>query len=207
MVKITPLTGTEIKIIGFFLQHMIESFAIREIARKTNLDYKQAHSAVQKLVKNKVLLKERHANLDLCSLNFKNDLTTIYYVEMLRKDEFLQKQKELGIFFTDIKKKIKELSYLLLVFGSFAKGRETKHSDLDLLIVAPNKNIGEEIERVINGQALFLKRKIQCLILDEKDFLDNLSSKKLNVVVEAFKNHLILNGVEIFYNGVRQVYD
>ncbi len=204
MSTITPITGSEIKIIQFFLEHPLESFAVREIARNAKMDYKQVHTAIQKLAKKNIIHKKRQANLDLCSLNLKGDKTSLCYSEMLKRDFWMKKHPEFALFFHDVLRKIKETNYILLVFGSFAKKKETKNSDLDLMVIAPSRETGDEIGRVIDSQAVFLKRKVHALMLDEREFLANLSGKELNVVREAFKSHIILTGVDAFYNGVRQ---
>lgn len=205
MTILTSFTILEADLIRFFLGNITERFGIREISRLTKTDYKLVHSTVQKLVKKGVVIKERKANLDLCSLNLKGDLAYIGFVEMLRKNDFLSKHKEFNTFFEDVLYKVKELYFTIVIFGSFAKGKEHKESDLDLLIIAPTRSIAEEIQRIINSESLLLKRKVQSVILDEKEFISNLADKKLNVVVEAFKNHMIITGIEPFYNGVKQV--
>lgn len=204
MIKMTSLTGLELRIIKFFLTHMNEQFAIREISRETKIDYKLIHLTVQKLAQKNVLLKKRQANIDLCSLNLKGDITPIYFAEMLRAKEFLNKHSELKLFFEDIKKNTRTMFYSLVIFGSFAKGTETNHSDIDLLVITTTKATGEEIERVISSAASFLKRKVQTILLDEKEFKSSLKEKNITVATEAFKNHLIISGVEAFYQGVNQ---
>ncbi len=204
MAYMTSITGLEIRILRFFIEHIIEQFAIREIARNTKIDYKLTHSTVQKLAKKNILTKKRQANVDLCSLNLGHDLTELYYVEMLRKRDFLDTHKELKSFFKSVQEKIKTPFYSLVVFGSLAKGTETKSSDLDLLVIASSRSTGEEIVRIISSEALLLKRKVQPIVLDEKEFIQSLAGKELNVVVEAFKNHIIIAGVEGFYRGVHK---
>ncbi len=200
----SPITGLELKIIEFLVTNVAGQFAIREVSRQARIDYKRTHTTIQKLVKKGVLKKKRQANIDLCSLNLEDDLASVYFVEMLRTKKFLDKHDDLKTFFTTVKDKVKNIHYTLVVFGSFAKGKETKTSDVDLLIIAPTHAIGEEIERIVSSEALLLGRKVQSMVLDEKEFVENLASKKLNVVVEAFKNHIIITGVEGFYGGVKQ---
>lgn len=204
MVIKTSITAMEIRILRFFVEHVGEQFAIREVARRTRIDYKLTHGAIQKLVAKAALVKKRQANVDLCSLDLHGNLTNLYYVEMLRAKELLDKHPELQTFFKSILDKTKTIYYSLVVFGSFARGTATKTSDLDVLIITPSRNMAEEIERIINSEALFLKRRVQPIVLDEKEFVENLASKKLNVVGEAFKNHVIIRGVEAFYSGVKQ---
>ncbi|MEK6857370.1 MAG: hypothetical protein AABX39_02155, partial [Nanoarchaeota archaeon] len=71
-------------------------------------------------------------------------------------------------------------------------------------ILAPKIEISEEIQRLINSESVLLKRKIHSITLNEEEFMSNLSDKKLNVVVEAFKNHILITGIESFYNGVKK---
>ena len=204
MAKITSLTNLEIRLLNFFIEHIKEEFGIREISRLTKIEYKSIHSTIKKLAKKEVLLKQRRANVDLCSLNLKDDLTSVLFVEMIRKRTFLLKHKNLERFFVNVLEKTKEIYFTLVIFGSFAKDKERKNSDLDLLIIAPARDIAEEIQRIINSEAFLLKRNIQSILLDEKEFISNLSDKKLNVVVEAFKNHIIITGIESFYEGVKK---
>jgi len=205
MANITsPLTGLERKLLTFFIIHITEQFAIREVARLTRLDYKRTHTTIQNLVKKGILIKTRQANIDLCCLNLKGDLSSVYYVEMLRAKEFLDKHVELKNFFETLNEKIKTLYYALIIFGSFARGKEKKTSDVDLLIIAPTRLIGEEIERIVGSESILLNNNVQPIVLDEAEFIENLSGKKVNVVVEVFKNHIIITGVEAFYTGVKQ---
>src|SRR3989344_1720607 len=204
MVLNTSLTGLEIRIIKFFLENTMQQFGIREIARKTKTDYKIIHTTIQKLAKKNILIKKRQAILDLCSLNLKGDLTSIYYTEMLRAKEFTNKHPELRTFFNDILDKTKEMFYCLLVFGSFAKGTETKNSDIDILIITPKRDRGEEIGRIIHTQNTFINRPANYIVLEEKEFTSALLEKGMNVQKEAFKNHILIAGVEAFYNAIKQ---
>lgn len=199
------VTMLEMRVIVFFLANAGESFGIRELSRRMNVDYKMVHTAVQKLSKKGVLLKKRQANLDLCSLNIKGDLSLIYYGELLRANNFLQTHKEIISFFNTVREKVKTIFYSLIVFGSFAKGTETAHSDLDLLIIAQSRDAGEEIERVINSEAILLKTKVHVILLAETDFIAGLKEKKISIATEALKNHLIIAGVEGFYNTAGQI--
>ena len=94
--------------------------------------------------------------------------------------------------------------YSLIVFGSFAKGTPTPKSDLDILIITPKINEGEEIGRIIHTENIFIKRTANYIILEEKEFTSALQEKQLNVQKEAFKNHVLIAGVESFYNAIKQ---
>ena len=204
MTKATSFSGMEINLIQFLLGHIIEHFAIREIARHTGIDYKMVHSAIQKLVQKEVIIKRRQANIDLCSLNLKGDLTGVYYAEMLRAKEFLARHSDLTRFFRAIHDRVTEIYYTIVIFGSVAKGTQNKESDIDILIVTPLQSTSEEIDRIIHTEAITLRHKVQTIVLSQTEFIRNLSSNQPNVVIEAFKNHIIITGIEGFYNGVKK---
>lgn len=128
----------------------------------------------------------------------------ISYVEMQKTKHFLAKHTDIQRMFRQATERVKSVYYTLLVFGSFAKGLEIVTSDLDILIIAPNRQTGEEIDLVLQNEAIFLHRRLQSIVLSETEFIGNLSSKQLNVITESFRNHIIITGIEGFYNGVRQ---
>lgn len=80
MLKKPSITELEIRTIRFFLEHMGEEFALRELSREAKTDHKLIYLTVQKLVKKGVLLKKRQANIDICSLNLQS------HSNMLSKD-------------------------------------------------------------------------------------------------------------------------
>ena len=72
---------------------------------------------------------------------------------------------------------------LAILFGSYAKAKAKKASDLDLFIETTNKDLKKEMER-----------------MDEKISLKIGKYNKENLVIkEIEKNHVILKGVSLFY--------
>lgn len=194
----------EIRTISFLIENISDQFAIRDIARRSGIDYKLVHSAVQKLADKEVIIKQKIAHADLCSLDLRGDLSPVYYVESVRAMAFLSRHPVIRNVFEAVKQRIPSVYYSLIIFGSFSKGSQTKASDLDLLIISSNRAAGEEIARIIHSESIHLGMKIHSIVVDEKEFVDNLKDKKQNVVIEAFKSHIIIAGVEGFYEGVRK---
>ncbi|MDD4878025.1 MAG: nucleotidyltransferase domain-containing protein [Candidatus Nanoarchaeia archaeon] len=201
MVNNTSITKAECNIIAFFLSNIQKEFGIREISRNTKTDYKNTYSIVQKLVKKGVLLKRRQANLDLCSLNLKGDFGEICFVEAMRARIFRAKHRMINEFFNAAMEKARYMHYSIVVFGSFAKGKETKSSDLDILVIAPEKSAAEEIVRILNAESVTIAAGIHAMAISTSDFISNLADKKPNVITEAFKSHIIITGAESFYKG------
>ncbi|MDI6737638.1 MAG: nucleotidyltransferase domain-containing protein [Nanoarchaeota archaeon] len=203
MVKNTSITKAEMQIISFFIDNTQKEFGIREISRKARMDYRHVHAIIQKLAKKGALLKRRQANLDLCSLSLKGDFGEICFVEAMKARVFMEKHRMIKEFFNAAMDKAKYMHYSIVVFGSFAKGKETRNSDMDILVIASEKSAAEEIVRILNAESVAIAAGIHAMAISEADFISNLADKKPNVITEAFKSHIIITGAEAFYKGVK----
>lgn len=79
---------------------------------------------------------------------------------------------------------------LALIFGSYAKGTATKESDIDLYLETDNRNIKDTIEQTDT------KLSVKIGHYDKKNLL----------IKEIEKDHIIIKGVERFYEKT-QLFD
>ena len=87
---------------------------------------------------------------------------------------------------------------ILLVFGSYAKHKEKKNSDLDLLIIISDTGSKEDANQAI--ERCYAPPGKHFLILFEKEFLEMVkNTNQFNVGNEVIKNHIILYGGEQYY--------
>lgn len=183
---------TENKILKYLIETKNEVI-IRELANKINADYKIVHTAVNRLI-NKGLLKNRKIGKSI-QISFNNKLSKeTLEVEFDRREEIL-KNKNLRLMLESIKKNLNTFNFVLLLFGSYAKKKETKSSDIDLIFIVSD----EKIERKVLESISILPLKIHPLVFTEKQFVDMKKSHELNVVMEAIKNNIILHGIEQYY--------
>ena len=87
---------------------------------------------------------------------------------------------------------------MVLLFGSYAKKKETERSDIDFLII---NNDGKKSLSFSKYELLF-KKKINPIFITPKEFKEMLKSKEENVGKQALKNHIILNNPESFWRLV-----
>ena len=92
--------------------------------------------------------------------------------------------------------------YSLILFGSYAKGKADKHSDLDIAIIVSEKD-KEEAERATKPVKRMSSLEIHFLEFTYKDFIEMLKSKDNNVGKEIIKNFVIFKGGEQFYDCLR----
>lgn len=100
-----------------------------------------------------------------------------------------------------IQESISEITfaYSLVVFGSYAKNKQNKNSDLDLSIIVENKEMIKEIRARIDSLKLEEFTKIDYEIFTIEEFKEMLESKKENVGKEIARYNLIFNNPKLFY--------
>ena len=91
--------------------------------------------------------------------------------------------------------KIKSSLFIFLIFGSYAKNKQTKSSDIDIILISNEKDFEENLSNILS----LLPLKIHALVFREEEFIRMKDSKKSNVVQEAMENNIILYGIENYY--------
>jgi len=189
-------TKTQIAILKIFCSRIKESFTIKEIAEKIEQNYSIVYSSLQDLYQNKFLLKDKHKNF---SLNYKENHSDLAYIESLRAEKFLKKHKDIALF---VNRAIREINlgfFSLLLFGSYAEGREKKDSDVDILIIIENLRDVEKIERQLRN-IYEIYGDFHCHVISKGSVKEMLSkTDKLNVINEVFNKHILLFGAEDYY--------
>ncbi len=184
---------TELKIIKGFIENK-KPKTIREIAQQIKADYRITYIAVQRLIEKKILKVQTVGKSSLCSWDDKYFGTQVYNVEDERKEEIL-KNKNINQLYKEIMSKVKISSFILLLFGSYAKRKHTKTSDIDLLLVSNETNFESKIFDILS----LLPLKTHALVFTEEEFIRMKDSKKSNVIQEAIESNIILYGIEAYY--------
>ena len=191
MVNIHNLSTPE-KIVNVFLENHDKDFTIRELSKLVKIDYKSVYLSVETLEKAGILEKRKAGNSTLCKLGKKFN-HIIFKVEDYRKEQLL-KNGNIRVLYNEIRK-IESPFYICLVFGSYAKGKAKKKSDVGIIIVSDKK---DELESEINSIIQTIPLSIHLLIFTPKEFLNNFSQGN-TVVNEAVEKNVILYGVETYY--------
>lgn len=184
---------TQIKIVKLFIENKGHK-TIREIAKQICADYKITYIATQRLIGQNVLSTETVGKSTLCTLNTSYYGIEIYQAENERKESILS-NKTVNLLYKEIMSKTNTYSFILLLFGSYAKGRQTKSSDIDLLFIANEKDFENKMSDILS----LLPLKIHALFFTEEEFMRMKDAKKSNVVQETIENNIILYGAEAYY--------
>ena len=179
------------RIIRVLLEKQEEELNIAKVSRYSRIDYKNTYGIITELERKDLITIKPFGRTKRVILN-KKVHPLIFEAEYNRRQDLFRKNKDFLILY----KKLSELNFpfIVLLFGSYAKGKATKHSDIDLLIVC-EENREQQIQDVLD---LFPLR-IHPTFIRFEDFMLMLRTKEFNVVSEAVKNNIPLIGIEDYY--------
>jgi len=109
----------------------------------------------------------------------------IFNAERYKQIKLLKKYPELSVIAEDILKKSHE--NLIIIFGSYAKFIANKNSDIDVYVETKNKKVKNELESVHSKISVKIGRF-------------DINSP---LIKEIIKDHVVLKGVEEFYEKIK----
>jgi len=109
----------------------------------------------------------------------------VFNAERYKLIKLINEYPELSIIIEDILKEVEEK--IVVLFGSYAKFIAKKDSDIDVYVETRSRKVKENIESVYSK----VKVKIGDFSLDSA------------LIKEIIKNHVILKGVEEFYEKIK----
>lgn len=119
-------------VLEYFLKNPNVSVHTKELSRTLKISPRTANDYLRSYEEDGVLTSEAIGNVIAYKLN--NDQ---FLVKGLKRTYFLMQMNELGIERFATENDILSLA----VYGSFASGDYTQESDIDILIISPNKDV------------------------------------------------------------------
>lgn len=173
------------EILTLYLRDYTKQFYLREISKLTKIPLKTTQNLLSNLENDKILKSNTRGKNKYFGLNLENIQTKFYLLraEIYRTLLFINKYPLFKTFLKELK-----TNSPLIIFGSFAKFRANKDSDLDLLIISK--------ERLLFH---LLPYKIHKIELSKSSFIKALK-KQENLIKEIEENHIILNNHSFYVN-------
>ncbi len=170
------------------LNHRTQQFTINQLSKDLNINYRIAHQQVESLQKEGLITTQKAGQARLCSLTGTFN-EKIFAAEFQRRQAILKNRtfKTIHNRFAQAKQ-----SYILLLFGSQAKGTQHPQSDIDLLAIT-------EDEKEIQDITDLIPKDIHLTTVSYQTFIDMANSKELTVGSQAIKHNIILIGIEEYY--------
>jgi len=188
----------ESKIVDLLAKDTEKIFTINEIAKTLGEYYSFVHRTVNKLAEEGVIIKNKAGKSYLCSLNPGNEktMTLIKLGEIEKKEEFYNANKELKLILDDFVESIQGNAAAIVLFGSYAKGRKTEKSDIDILLIVRRKF---DIDKTTKDIYARYGKEISPITMTPSDFK---KQKDRAAIKEIISSHYVLYGAENFVNMV-----
>lgn len=165
------------KVLTYFFTNPYQELHLREIARILEIDPGNLSKEMEKIEAEKIFKTIKKGNLKIYSLNLKHPL----YKEIKKIiDKTIGIEKKLQ----EVLKKATNIN-VAFIYGSFAREKEDRFSDIDLMIIGkPDEDV---LISGISSAESDLKREINYNIFSSQEFRKGLEKKEV-FLEEIIKN-------------------
>jgi predicted nucleotidyltransferase len=187
----------EIDLLIPFIKAPWMTFTLSEIKAITkNRSHHYVYEALEKFSGKTILKKERRGNTNIYRIDENTkELDYFTFAEIAIRE----KNARIPInVIRQIQDKIKDSFYVILVTGSYAKGKQTKDSDLDMAIIIPNQSSKKPFEIALKEGELTIP-EVHGFVFTEDEFYRMLINKEFNYGKECAKNHILVYGTDTYY--------
>lgn len=196
------LTKEEMKIIWLFRNNLLGKYTIREIMKAINKkSYNWVFRAVEKLKNIDIISIETKGYSNICSLNL-NSMLALTYLSLLEQTIVNEKLP-----LKDIRALINSVPiryFSFIITGSYAEGKQTGKSDLDVVIITENKEDAKKVFAVLKNKGELMIPKAHIYAFTKEEFLEMLLEKEENYGKQIFHNKIVIFGAENYYLILRE---
>ncbi len=183
----------KLKVLNYLGKNFKNSYTMHELSKTLKIPYASFYRTIQDM--KDLIVINSVGKSKIMQLNIKNTVIKSHLVvssDEERKD-FLDKQPIIKKIYNELNTKS-----IVLIFGSYAKGKENEKSDIDILMI--NKEGNKDIN--FSKYELLFKKKINPVFITKKEFKKMLEAEEENIGKQALKNHIILNNPEEFWECI-----
>lgn len=195
------ITNCEQKIMEVLLPQPFNMYSIKKISELIKSSYALTYESIQSLIKKKLIKTKKIGNSLSCQLNLSAEPSLLAISSLIHSQKFLNKVR-FGFVIEEIKEKLDNLIYIMLLFGSYAKGKARKESDVDLLFVVQNEKDIENMKKRIKSVLSSTKIKIEFEAVTT-GWLLKMFEEKYSVGRGVLEGSIVLHGAEQYYTLVR----
>lgn len=189
----------EYKIIGAFLLAPWKKLTFNEVKKAYGSESKSyVYGTLKRLANDGILNEEKAGNVLLYSLNL-GSLKAQVYAGMAAEHKAWNSTHIPYNNLEKLKNKIHNPFYILLVTGSYAKGRQRADSDMDVIIICDDKEETKTFYAELRLLCEMSIPEIHLYTFKKSEFLAMLLNNEANYGKETAKNCLIVAGGREYY--------
>ena len=197
------LTESQLKIFEPLTKNILKEYSIKEIKESCGEKSNNAISLALKKFKDENLVKEKRVGRSLLyTLNIENELV-FNYIQLINTKKIpklalraIERVKE------DVEKHTSFFS--IVIFGSYATGKQTKDSDLDIAVFIEEESKRKIIESALKSSELKTPLRIHGHVISKDEFLEMLKVDEENLGKQIVRKHLSIHNPHIFYSLLKK---
>ena len=188
------ITQNEIKILVCFFPNL-NSLTSMEIETKSGLSHETTFRILKGLVEKKYLIEKKIGKTNVYQLVKDRDMIYQVFVSYMTKRKLDFKEKNL-LLYKRLYEFLNELNPegSLIIFGSYAKGTETKNSDVDLLCITNKK----DVQKIVQIFRTKYNINIQPVVIKISDF-KNIKKDNTPFWIDLIEHGIVLDGLDIYF--------
>lgn len=199
------LTKEELKVVELFRNNLFNEYTIREVMRKIRKkSYNWVLNAINRLNKIGIVHVHVKGKSRICSINLDNQLT-LAYLSFLEKSKITDNLPIKNI--SELMNSVPVAYFSFIIAGSYAEGKATKKSDLDVVVIVENKDDAKKVFAVLKNKGDLMIPKAHIFVFSKEEFLQMLLEKDANYGKEVYKNRVIIFGAENYYLILKEAID
>ena len=176
---------------------------IKQAAKEIRLSYQPTYTYLAELSERGILNHKREGNVHLYSLNLKNKNTVkeIENIEFKKSQEFMEKsEKKISLALNEFLESSQKNFSLraILLFGSTARKARVEKSDIDVFIVAEDKD-ETRIKGICNTINMKYNIELSPVVVSLDEFKKMLIERN-DFIENLIKDKIILYGFEFYFN-------
>ncbi len=207
------ISSSRLEVLKAFYQNPNQELHVREVERRVSLSYERVYAYLKEFEKSGILTARKKGNMRLYKANLGNEITLKLFenIELQRRNAFLRKNpgvaSQIRAFLGDALKQVEDRTLMVILFGSVARGKFGKESDMDFLFVTPNilleeaKSVERDLVRLSSEYSSAYGREIVPLIVNLEGFRKGMQSKR-GFFQEIWTDRIILYGESRFFREI-----
>jgi len=168
---------------------------IKNLSKKKSKSY--VASTLNKFIEESIINIESVSRIHLYSLNISSPRTRSIAGFVLENEGWNNQH----IPYKDINRimqKIPTEDYVFIITGSYAKNKQTKNSDVDVVIIVDDSFNTRKVYAELSHTCELNIPPIHLYVFNNSEFIEMLTNKEANYGKEIVKNNIILYGGQIY---------
>ncbi|MFA6073598.1 MAG: nucleotidyltransferase domain-containing protein [Candidatus Woesearchaeota archaeon] len=182
----------EIEILDLFRKDIFLKKTIREMSILLKKSYPKVYDAAKKLERRKAITLEKVGGSSLCNMLLSKESISLL--------SFLDEQEAISKNIPGIEKILEFKEFyddIIIVAGSYAKGKHTSKSDIDIVVIAKEKITQKQ--KLLENLTLTFHPEVHPLVFSYENFKEMLLDKNETFAKQVFKNKIIFRNTERYY--------